>query len=139
MGNTQRLPEIRKLKLYEVDITRIDIEWETRGEGVVGYEVQVSTAGKAWAPVQPPHQGLETLWTDEDLIPSQPYYYRVRALTSTGPGEWSGVVCRDPNARRKRRLRGCLIWGAIGAFVLFMLIPLLLILSLVLPGTSTTW
>ncbi len=135
MSNTQLLPKIRKLKLYEVDLTRIDIEWQSLGEGVVGYKVQVSTAGKPWAPVQLPHQGLETLWTDEDLSPGQPYYYRVRALTSAGPGEWSSIVCRDPNARSKRRLRGCLIWGAIGAFVLFVLIPLLRNLSFV----STTW
>ena len=136
MSNIQRLPEVRKLKLYEVDLTGIDLEWETRGEGVVGYEVQVSTLGKPWVPIQPPHQGLETLWTDEDLIPGQPYYYRVRAFTSTGPGEWSGVVCRDPMDRSKRRLLGCFIWGAIGAIVFLGLITFLLILSVALPGIS---
>ena len=109
MGNIRRLPEVRELKLHEVDLTRIDLEWEIRGKEVVGYEVQVSTLGKPWAPVQPPHQGLETLWTDGDLIPGQFYYYRVRALTSAGPGEWSGVVCRDPDGRRNRRLLGYLI------------------------------
>lgn len=94
--------------------------------------MQFSVAGKPWAPIQHPHLGLETLWTDEDLVPGERYYYRVRALTSAGWGEWSSIVCREPNARSKRLLRGCL-WAAVGLAVFLGLIWVLLILSVVFP------
>ena len=120
------LPEVKSLWAYSVGMDTTDMKWRVRGEGVTGYEVQYSVAGEAWRPVEPAHDGLEQIYRHEDVIPGQQYYYRVRARTPDGMGEWSDVVSPTTSGYRYYR------WGCWIIFGFVLVVIGILILSLVL-------
>lgn len=60
-----------KLKAYKVSPTIIDLEWKQLVEGsAVGYELEYAISPEmGWQPVMPAHEGTESVYRHEDLIP----------------------------------------------------------------------
>ena len=119
-----------KLKAYKISPTIIDLEWKQLvEESAVGYELEFAISpGRGWQPVMPAHEGTESLYSHEDLVPDTRYYYRVRGLFADGgKGEWSEIATASTGRSWLRRY----LWLVILLVVIFGLLALISILSLV--------
>ena len=76
--------------------TQIVLDWdppdENGGAAVTGYRIEFSRNGGAtWSTLESNTASTRTLYTDQGLSPGTTRHYRVAAINSVGPGDYSNV------------------------------------------------
>ena len=76
--------------------TQIVLDWdppdENGGSAVTGYRIEFSRNGGAtWSTLESNTASTRTLYTDQGLSPGTTRHYRVAAINSVGPGDYSNV------------------------------------------------
>jgi len=91
MGCATTTPSAPSLNtLARVSATAIDVSWSSVA-GATGYRVDRSTDGTTWAQAGGSLAAGSTVFHDTGLSDAVVYYYRVTALSSSGPSLASGV------------------------------------------------
>lgn len=75
-----------------VSQTQIDLTWNDNATDETSQEIERSPDGSSnWANINNPGVNVES-YSDTGLTAGTPYFYRVRAVNVTGPGEYSNVA-----------------------------------------------
>ena len=92
-----------------VDATQIDLSWTAPaydgGAPVIGYRIEVSADGAAWADLLPNTGVATTSYLHIGLEPGSTRFYRVSAINSAGTGMPSGVASASTDDGRQRSRR----------------------------------
>ena len=75
----------------------IELNWTDNSADELGFELQQSTNQSDWTPL--PGQDADVInASDTGLLPSTPYYYRVRAFNLSGSSAWSATASATTDA-----------------------------------------